>query len=85
MKALLFLLLIGFIISFNCKLEYISTKAEGKYSSFLWESCSCPTGMTGLIDSYNKKCNCFLKSEISLCKSDSRCEVNYIIGCAGIA
>ena len=37
--------------------------------------------MTGLIDSYNKRCFCFVKSEIAACKNDAKCQTNYLAGC----
>ena len=81
MKAYLFLLLIGFIFSYNCKNEHISVRTEGKYSGFLWESCKCISGMTGLIDSYNERCFCFIPSELTACRNDPKCQENYLAGC----
>ncbi len=80
MKAYLFLLLIGFIFAYNCKTEHISVRMDGRYSS-IFKTCTCTAGMTGLIDSYNKRCFCFVKSEIAACKNDAKCQTNYLAGC----
>ena len=37
--------------------------------------------MTGFIDSYNKRYFCFPTSEISACKRDAKCQLNYLAGC----
>ena len=81
MKAYLFLLLVGFIFAYNCKNEHISVRMDGRYSSFFGEKCTCTAGMTGLIDSYNKRCFCFPTSEINACKRDAKCQLNYLAGC----
>ena len=82
MKAYLFLLLLGFIFSYNCKNEHISTKIEGRYSSILfWTSCACPAGTVEFIEEPIEKCFCYLKSEIEACKRDSKCQTNSFAGC----
>ena len=77
-KAYLFLLLIGFIISYNCKTLHITEKFEGKYSG---GKCTCTAGFTGLSDPTTKRCFCYLKEEINECKADSKCETNTFAGC----
>ena len=83
MKYCVFLALIAFIYSFNCKAEYISERFEGSYSKFLlWSSCGCITGTTSLIDESQERCYCYLKQELKNCESDSRCKLFVYTGCA---
>ena len=82
MKAYLFLLLIGFIFSYNCKNEHISTRIEGRYTKFLfYENCACPVGTTYFIDKTYGRCFCYLKTEIDACLKDSKCQTNLFAGC----
>ena len=81
MKTYLFLFLIGMAFSFSC-VKYITEKMEGSVSGIFIKSCSCPTGFEGIMsDLDSNSCMCFMKEELSECRSDSRCEVAASIGC----
>ncbi len=82
MRAYLFLLLLGFIFAYNCKLEHISVRIEGRYSSFLfWDNCACPAGTVSFIETPIEKCYCYRTSEIQACKADKKCQTNSFAGC----
>ena len=77
----LFLLLLGAIFAYNCKNEHISVRIDGRYTNILKEACACPAGSIGYIDSLNKRCFCYLKTEIAACNNDKKCTTNLFAGC----
>ncbi len=81
MKYFLFVILFAFIFSKHCPTEYITIVIDGNYNSF-FKTCGCPHDTTGIADTINGTCKCFLKSEIEACEKDPECKPFQNVGCA---
>ena len=78
MKILLFLLLIGFIVSdLGCIRYNIGRIKEERKGN----TCPCPHGYKQSLPKGTTNCYCYSQSQISECKANRKCSFDIDMGC----